>query len=197
MAILLSLHAVLQHDEALRHISLRQLGSFVQLSKALKRDILLVQATGQPEDQLPDFLLNGIAGFLKDACNLQSIGNVASLWTLLKTSVWFEQPLGLYEPFRQHGHIHGILPDALYPLHHMCKNMDCQRSLMGQLLTTAIQRDALLYTLSGVVATKHVQLHCESCKVTYHHNSFVKGDHHHYYNCILDINQVATHVFLE
>ncbi|KAF8451067.1 hypothetical protein L210DRAFT_3385227 [Boletus edulis BED1] len=197
MATLSSLHAVLQHDEALRQISLRQLASFVQLGKALKRDILLVQTTGQPEDQPPDFLSNGIAGFLKDACNLQSIGNVASLWTLLKTSVWFEQPLGLYEPFRQHGHVHGILPHALYPPHHTCKNMDCQRSLTGQLLTTAIQRDALLYTLGGVVATKHVQLHCESCKVTYHHNFYVKGDHRHYYDCIPDIIQVATHVFLE
>ncbi|KAF8545548.1 hypothetical protein OG21DRAFT_1492275 [Imleria badia] len=104
----LSLHDALQHDEALKHVSLRQLASFVQLSKALKRDILLVQAAGQQEDQPPDFLSNGISGFLKDTCNLQSMGNVASLWALLKTLVWFEQPLGLYEPFQQHGHIHGI-----------------------------------------------------------------------------------------
>jgi hypothetical protein len=55
-----------------------------------------------------------------------------------------------------------LVPQALFPPRHTCKNDRCPRALKGQLLTKAEQRDAVLYTLDhGPVMTKHVHLQCE------------------------------------
>ncbi|KAG1841134.1 hypothetical protein DFJ58DRAFT_666720, partial [Suillus subalutaceus] len=90
---------------------------------------------------------------------------------------------------------------ALYPPQQVCSTLNCVNE---KKLMKAMQRPAVLYTLNnGPIATYTVDLKCEECNVTFHHNYYVdykapkNSCQRTYYKGVPDIIHVGGHQFVE
>ncbi|TFY71904.1 hypothetical protein EVG20_g1111 [Dentipellis fragilis] len=183
-------------------VTLSQMALFHQLASLHRRDIILTLHARTNINEPPTHLSPSLNLFLSGACELTP-DETRLCWLLLRHKIWdtsdvqASDPAQLRSIHRIHGDPIGLTYTALYPPNLFCYTPGCRRSQI--LITKAMQRKAVIYTLSdGVVPTYHIHMYCEHCKTGYHNNFYVRNGRRFYYtNPVPEYLQVGTHHFAE